>query len=161
MITRDEALQICEAVLAHAKTLGAEDAAVTLDSTVESHARFADNRITTSGRSDDLVINASVWVEQRRGSSIGNDAGADALKRMAEEAVQIARVSPVHREYVPTLGSLEYAESRAFAPATADLDVTERAKALQQVLDTCRAAKVSCARSCGLPSFATGRSPTG
>jgi predicted Zn-dependent protease len=143
MITRDEALRICEAILAHAKALGAEDAAVTLDSTVESHARFADNRITTSGRSDDLVLNTSVWVEQRRGSSIGNDAGADALRRMAEEAVQIARVSPVHREYVPTLGPLEYPESRAFAPATADVDVTERAKALQQVLDTCRAAKVT------------------
>ena len=48
--------------------------------------------------------------------------GADALKQMADEAVQIARVSPVHREYVPTLGPLEYAEARGFADATADVD---------------------------------------
>ncbi len=88
MLTRDEALKICETVLAHAKTAGAEDAAVSLQSSVESHARFADNRITTSGRSDDLDITATVWVGRRRGSVTGNDSGADALKRLADEAVR-------------------------------------------------------------------------
>ena len=120
MLTRDEALKICETVLAHAKAAGAEDATVSLQSTVESHARFADNRITTSGRSEDLDITATVWVGRRRGAVTGNDAGADALKRLAEEAVQIARVSPVQREYVPTLGPLDYAEARGFAAATAE-----------------------------------------
>jgi predicted Zn-dependent protease len=62
---------------------------------------------------------------------------------MADEAVQIARVSPVHREYVPTLGPLEYAESRGFASATADVDLGARAKALEAVLAACRAAKVT------------------
>jgi predicted Zn-dependent protease len=143
MLTRDEALNICETVLAHAKASGAEDASVTLDNAVESHARFADNRITTSGRSEDLVITATVWVERRRGSSTGNDAGGDALKRMADEAVQIARVSPVHREYVPTLGPLEYPESRGFAAPTADVDLVARAKALEGALAACRAAKVT------------------
>jgi predicted Zn-dependent protease len=106
MLARDEALKICETVLAHARGAGAEDAVVSLQSAVESHARFADNRITTSGRSEDLDVTATVWVSKRRGSITGNDPGADALKRMAEDAVQIARVSPVHREYVPTLGPL-------------------------------------------------------
>src|SRR5687767_5887420 len=110
MLTRDEALKICETVLGHAKTAGAEDAAVSLQSSIESHARFADNRITTSGRAEDLDITTNVWVGRRRGSASGNDSGAAALKKMAEEAVQIARVSPVHREYVPTLGPLEYPE---------------------------------------------------
>ena len=50
MLTRDDALKICETVLAHAKAAGAEDAIVSVQSSVESHARFADNRITTSGR---------------------------------------------------------------------------------------------------------------
>jgi predicted Zn-dependent protease len=103
MLSRQDALTICDTVLAHAKTAGAEDAAVALQSSVESHARFADNRVTTSGRSEDLDITVTVWVGRRRGAATGNNPGADALKRMAEEAVQIARVSPVHREYVPTL----------------------------------------------------------
>ena len=141
MLNRDEALKICEMVLAHAKSAGAEDAAVSLQSSVESHARFADNRITTSGQSDDLDITAAVWVGRRRGSVTGNDASA--LKRLADEAVEIARISPVHREYVPTLGPIDYPESRGFAGATAEVDVSARAKALEAVLTACRTAKVT------------------
>ncbi|MDP2319017.1 MAG: TldD/PmbA family protein [Acidobacteriota bacterium] len=143
MLNREGALKICETVLAHAKAAGAEDAVVSAQSNVESHARFADNRITTSGRSEDVVITATVWVGRRRGAATGNDAGTDPLKKLADEAVQIARVSPVHREYVPTLGALDYADSRAFVAATADPDLNARAKALDGVLTACRTAKVT------------------
>ena len=143
MLTRDDALKICEAVLAHARAAGADDAQVSLNSSVESHARFADNRITTSGRAEDLDVTATVWVNRRRGSSIGNDSGDAALRQLAEDATQIARVSPVQREYIPTLGPLEYAVDRGFASASADVNVTARAKALQGVLATCRSAKVT------------------
>jgi predicted Zn-dependent protease len=143
MLDRDESLKICETVLARTRTAGAEDAAVSVQSSIESHARFADNRITTSGRAEDLDITATVWVGKRRGSASGNDASSEALARLAEEAVQIARVSPVHHEYVPTLGPLEYAESRGFAAATADVDPVARAAALDAVLAACRAAKVT------------------
>jgi predicted Zn-dependent protease len=142
MLTREEALKFCETVLSHAKAAGAEDAAVSLESSVESHARFADNRITTSGRSEDLGITATVWVDRRRGSVTGDDPGETALKRLADEAVEIARVSPVHREYLPTLGPIEYAESRGFASATADVDVVARATALDAMIGACRTAKV-------------------
>jgi predicted Zn-dependent protease len=143
MISRDEALTLCETVLSHAKAAGAEDAAVSLANAVESHARFADNHITTSGRSDDLDITATVWVGRKRGSATGNDPDAAALKRLADEAVQIARVSPVHREYVPTLGPLQYSEARGFATATADIDVAARAASLEAALAACRTATVT------------------
>ena len=143
MLTRDDALAICDTVLSRAKAAGAEDAVVSLTSAVESHARFADNRITTSGRSDDLDITATVWVGRRRGSITGNDPRAEALGQMAADAVQIAKVSPVHREYVPSLGPVEYPESRGFTEATADVDVTSRAAALDAVLSACRSASVT------------------
>ena len=142
MLDRDNALRICEAVLAHARAAGAEDASVSLTNSIEAHARFADNRITTSGRSEDVDITATVWVERRRGSSRVNDSSADALRQMADEAVRIARVSPVHREYVPTLGPLDYPESRGFAQSTADVDVDARAQALAEVIGACRKASV-------------------
>ena len=66
---------------------------------------------------------------------------AAALKQLANDAVQIARLSPVQREYVPTLGPANYPEGRGFAEATANIDVTARAKALQAILDACRAAE--------------------
>ncbi len=143
MLERDDALKICDTVLAHAKAAGAEDASVSIQSSVEAHARFADNRINTSGRSEDLDITVTVWVGRRRGTITGNDAGSDALKRMADDAVQVARVSPVHREYVATLGSLDYPEARGFASATADVNVTARATSLEAVLAACRNAKVT------------------
>ena len=143
MITRDEALKICETVLDHAKAAGAEDASVSLGNSVESHARFADNRITTSGHSEDLDITATVWIGRRRGAATVNDSSAAALKQIANDAVQIARVSPVQREYLPTLGALEYAADRGFAASTAEPDVDARARALQAMLDACRAAKVT------------------
>jgi len=116
---------------------------VSAQSSIDAHARFADNRITTSGRAEDVAVTATVWVERRRGAATGNDASAGALKRLAEEAVQIARVSPVHREYVPTLGPRTYAEERGFAAGTASIDVTARTAALRTVLEACRAAKVT------------------
>jgi predicted Zn-dependent protease len=143
MLTQDLALKICEAVLAHAKSAGAEDALVSLQNDIESHARFADNSITTSGRSEDVDITITVWVGGRRGAITGNDSSPDALKRISEEAVQIARVSPVHREYLPTLGPVEYPVSRGFAAATAEVDLAARAAALQSALAACRAAKVN------------------
>ena len=142
MLNRDESLKICETVLDHAKAAGAEDASVTLDNSVESHARFADNNITTSGRSDDLDITATVWIGRRRGAATINDSSAAALKQIANDAVQIARVSPVQREYVPTLGALDYSAERGFVQATSEPDLNARAKTLQGVLDACRSAKV-------------------
>jgi len=145
MVNRDEALKICETVLDHAKAAGAEDASVSLDNSVESHARFADNHITTSGRSEDLDITATVWIGRRRGATTVNDVSAAALKQLANDAVQIARVSPVQREYVQTLGPLDYPADRGFVQATAEPDLNARAKTLQGVLDACRSASVNAA----------------
>jgi len=114
MLNREDALKICEVVLANARAAGADDANVSVQSSVASHARFADNRVTTSGRSEDLGITATVWTGRRRGAATGNDASDAALKQLTDDAVSIARVSPVQREYVPTLGPLEYGEGRAF-----------------------------------------------
>ena len=55
MLTREESLAVCETVLAHAKAAGAEDAIVSVQSSAESHARFADNRVTTSGRAESIA----------------------------------------------------------------------------------------------------------
>src|SRR5688500_14324796 len=143
MLTRDEALKICDTLLAHAKAAGAEDASIAVNGSIESHARLAENRVTTSGHAENLGISVTVWVGQRRGSASGNDDSPEALKRMADEAVQIARLSPVHREYVPTLGPVDYGETRGFADSTANIDLDARASALDAVLQACRQADVT------------------
>jgi predicted Zn-dependent protease len=143
MMSRDEALATCEAVLGHARTAGAEDAVVSVQSAQEAHARFADTHVTTSGRSENVTVTATAWVGRRRGAATGTDTSATALKQLADEAVQIARVSPVHREYVPTLGPVTYAAERSFSPSTEAVDLDARAKVLAAVLDACRREKVT------------------
>ena len=49
--------------------------------------------------------------------------------------MQIARLSPVHREYVPTLGPVTYAVERSFAAATENVDLDARANVLATVLE--------------------------
>jgi predicted Zn-dependent protease len=90
-----------------------------------------------------VTVTATVWVGQRRGAVTGNDTSPAALNRLAEEAAQIARLSPVHREYVPSLGPVTYAAERSFAPATENVDLEARAKVLSAVLDACRQEKVT------------------
>ncbi|HTV00354.1 MAG TPA: metallopeptidase TldD-related protein, partial [Luteitalea sp.] len=51
--------------------------------------------------------------------------------------------SPVHREYLPTLGPMTYPDATGFAAATADVDLAARASALQDVLTACRTASVT------------------
>ena len=143
MRDRDQALEACETVLRHAKNAGAEDANVSVENVSESHARFADNRITTSGASRNLDITATVWVGRRRGAATGSDASGPALQQLAEEAVQIARVSPVHREYLPTVGPFAYGEDRGYAVATAEVDLGARATVLASALEACHAANVT------------------
>ena len=143
MMSRDEALATCESLLGQVKAAGAEDAIVSVQSAQASHARFADNRITTSGRSDNVTVTATVWVGQRRGAATGNDTSPAAVKQLADEAVQIARLSPVHREYVSTLGAVTYAAERSFAAATERVDLDARAKVLAAVLEACRREKVT------------------
>src|SRR5262245_64858467 len=128
MMSRDEALTTCETLLGQVKAAGAEDAVVSVESAQEAHARFADNRITTSGRSENVSVTATVWVGKRRGAATGNDTSPPALKQLADEAVQIARLSPVHGEYVPTLGPVTYAAERSFSAATENVDLEARAK---------------------------------
>jgi len=70
--------------------------------------------------------------------------------------VQIARVSPVHREYVPTLGAVTYGEDRGFAASTAEPDLAARATSLDAALAACRKENVTGAGFHSANASATG-----
>ena len=142
MLDRDEALKICETVLEHAKAAGAEDADVSVRSSIDSHARFADNRVTTSGRAEDVGHHRTVWVGRRRGAVTGNDTSAEALKQLAEEAVaDRPRVAGAPRVRADARAARPIRRRRGFAAGTADVDVGARAAACERVLAACRAGK--------------------
>ena len=88
----------------------------------------------TSGNTVERGANITVWIKGKRGSSSTTDFDDASLKAMVEEAEKIAEISPVDREYLPTLGKQKYKESNAFAENTADISLENRAKGISEIL---------------------------
>ena len=70
MLTEAESKALCDAALSRSQ---AGDASVEVRSETTSHARFADNSLTTSGRGEDVTIRVTAWVDRRRGTATTNE----------------------------------------------------------------------------------------
>lgn len=124
LLNEEETRKITEKILSHVK---ADDAQVSVSSEKYSHLRFARNAFLTSGNVVERGASITVWIDGRRGSSATSDLGDESLREMVSEAEKIARISPVDKEYVPTLGRQKYKETFQFREATADVPLGERA----------------------------------
>src|SRR5437879_11062176 len=69
-----------------------------------------------------------------------DDASLEAAVRQAE---QLARLSPVDREYLPTLGPQQYKPTQGYIESTANISATERAKAIDAVIAACEKENVT------------------
>src|SRR5712672_1370968 len=101
LLSESETKSICEQLLSLTK---ADDAMATVESEDYSHLRFAANGFTTSGRREDASASITVWIGGKRGSASANDLDPASLRNAVEQAEQLARISPVDKEYMPTLG---------------------------------------------------------
>lgn len=134
LLNERESKTLCDKLLGYVK---ADDAEVSVSSGVSSHLRFADNAFRTSGRREDTGISVTVWIDKKKGSATGNELDDPSLRGVVEQAEQLARVSPVDREYVPSLGPQNYRPTQGFVEATANLAPAPRAKALGDVIAAC------------------------
>src|SRR5712692_1670474 len=125
LLNEKEARAICKKLLGYVK---ADDAEVGVNGELYSHLRFAANTFTTCGSREDTSVNVSVWIGKRAGSASTNEMDHASLRAVVAEAEQIARVSPVDPEYLPTLGPQQYTPARAYVEATANVAVAARAK---------------------------------
>src|SRR5688572_15753578 len=101
MLTEREAKKICDTLL---KLTKADDASVSVSESVSSNQRFAANAFTTNGSSRERSFSITVWINQRQGSTSGTEFDEASLRRAVEQAEQLAKLSPVDVEYLPTLG---------------------------------------------------------
>ncbi len=135
LLNESEATAICQKVLSHVK---ADDAEVRLQGEKYSHLRFAANEFATSGYREDVNLQATVWIGKRKGSASTNDLSDTALRAVVAEAEELARVSPVDEEYLPTLGAQTYQPVGGFVDATHSLSLDARAKAVGDVIAHCQ-----------------------
>jgi predicted Zn-dependent protease len=131
LLTEQEARNITQKLLSFVK---ADDATVNVGSENLSHLRFADNSFLTSGQRENRSASVTVWIGGKRGSANTNDLDDASLRAMVEQAEQIARMAPVDREYLPTLGKQTYKPVNAFVEATANPPLAARAKAVGDIL---------------------------
>jgi predicted Zn-dependent protease len=143
LLTEKEARAITERMLSFVK---ADDATVAVGSETFSHLRFAANSFLTSGRRDNVTASVTAWIDgpggKKRGAASTNSTDEAALRAAVEEAEALARISPVDREYLPTLGAQTYRPTSGYAEATANISVAARARVVSDILAECERAKV-------------------
>ena len=122
--------------------VNANDAQVSVNSSVTSHVRFAENSFTTSGKAERRGANVTVWIDGKRGSSSTNDFDESSLKEAVAQAEKIAQLAPVDREYLPTLGAQTYKPVNGYTEATANIPPLARAKAIGSILQESEKAKI-------------------
>lgn len=139
LLSESDARQIAHKLLSY---VTADDATVNVGGEQYSHLRFAANAFTTSGARENTTVGVTVWIDKKRGSSNTNSIDDESLKAAVAEAEAIARISPVDREYMPTLGAQTYKPVNGYAERTANISLQERAKSINDVIASCERAKV-------------------
>ena len=118
----------------------ADDAVVSVSSNDYSHLRFAANAFTTSGRREDASARITVWIDKKRGSASANDLEDSSLKMAVDQAEALAKIAPVDKEYLPTLGQQTYKPVSGYVEATANLSLADRARAIDAIIRSCERA---------------------
>lgn len=137
LLTEKEARALTEKLLSYVK---ADDAVISIGSENYSHLRFAANAFTTSGARENTTIGVTVWIDKKRGSSSSNEIDDDSLRATVAQAQDLARISPVDREYLPTLGPQTYKPVNGYAEATSNVSLHDRARAINDVIASCEKA---------------------
>lgn len=139
LLNEADAKQITQKLLSYVK---ADDAVVNVAGENYSHLRFAANSFTTSGARENTTVAVTVWIDKKRGASNTNSLDDESLRAAVAEAETLARISPVDREYVPSLGRQVYKPVNAYAERTSNISVYERARTINDVIASCERSRV-------------------
>jgi predicted Zn-dependent protease len=134
LLSQSDIRSICDQLLSSSK---ADDMEVSVQSEDYSHLRFAANGFTTNGRREDFSASITVWIGGKRGSASAHDLDRSSLEDAVQQAEHLANISPEDKEYVPTLGKQSYQPISGYAEATANLGLSDRARAIDAIIREC------------------------
>jgi len=137
--TREEAKKLIEQVLSYSK---AEDCLVTVGAQDSANTRFANNGVTTSGRSAGMVIDISSVIGTRTGTYGTNETSEAPLREAVARSEELARFAPPDPEYMPPLGPQNYPEIKAYDTVTASAAQKEMAPAVKAAVDKAKEKKL-------------------
>ncbi|HEX2463345.1 MAG TPA: DNA gyrase modulator, partial [Thermoanaerobaculia bacterium] len=97
MLDRDRARQLCARVLALSR---AEAARVSIDDSSRGFTRYAVNRITSAGASDDTNVSVTSVFGKRLATVTTNRLDDAALEEAVRRSEALAKLAPENPEYV-------------------------------------------------------------
>ncbi len=136
-MTRDEARAIIDRAVKLSK---ADEIQVNLSSGDEKNVRFADNRITTSGSSNDTSVRVYSAFGQKHAVATSNDLSAEGLERVVRQSEALARLAPENPEALPLLGPQSYTTVATHFASTARATADMRARAAAAAIDAAKKA---------------------
>jgi len=135
LLTRDEAQAIVEKAVKLSK---ADAVDVQVNTYVQGNIRFADNQVSTAGRTTDAQLGIQSAFGPKHAVVTTNDLSDAAIERAVRESERLARLAPDDPEAMPQLGAQQYTPVNAFFESTANLSADDRARAALTALEIAR-----------------------
>jgi predicted Zn-dependent protease len=135
MLTKDEAKQITDKVLAFSK---ADETSVSLSGSRTGNIRYARNTVSTSGESNNMSLAVTAVFGKRAGTATINEFDEASLEKTVRRAEEIARLAPENPEYVPMLGPQTYLQPNSYAQSTANINPDYRAQVAFDSIQACQ-----------------------
>ena len=130
-LSKEEAKKITDRVLSFVK---ADDASVSVSENKNSNLRFARNAFLTSGSSTEFSASITLWKDRKSGSASTSSFDDESLKAMVAQAEKVASLSPVDRQYIPTVGKQKYRPVDGFVQATSNISLEDRARRASEII---------------------------
>jgi predicted Zn-dependent protease len=128
-----------------AKMSRADSIQITLDDGVTTNLRFADNRVTTAGWVQHGGITVVSAFGSKHASVQTNEFSDDALRDAVARSEALAKLAPDDPEAMPLLGPQQYRSSDAYHNPTAEVNATDRARAIMTAITPARSEKLQAA----------------
>jgi predicted Zn-dependent protease len=139
LISKDDARALVRDTCAYA---GQDECIVTVATSRAHNTRFADNRVTTNGSVETVVVTVSVSKGSRTGSVVLTDLDRAALRRAVGDAAAIADLATANPEFVAAPGPQTYPDIDAWDAATAALGPEPLVEGVARALHAARARTV-------------------
>ena len=112
----------------------ADETEAFVTSTRYALTRFANNAIHQNVVEEGSAVSVRAVASQSTARASGNRLDPPSLRRLAEAALEIARLQPGDPDLLPMPGPQMYRAVQRFHPATAELGAPERAAAVQAIV---------------------------
>jgi predicted Zn-dependent protease len=122
-LSREEAEALASRIM---ELSSADETQVNINSGWTGNTRFAVNRITTAGTSDNVSATVTARFGRRSASVTTNRFDEASLAEVVKSAAELARLAPEDPELMPLLGPQTYMPSEGYFDSTSNLDASSR-----------------------------------